>query len=108
MSDRASGQAHYLAPACLDAIGIGALFAVLLRVQETLTISPRRLALFCLSVGFPRAVVVGVMMRAGASSSTLESVGNPFLVPFYGWVEFTAAKGFPGAIGRVLDWGPVV
>ena len=101
-------KAHYLPLSCLDALGIGALFALVIRAKGTPQISPRALARFCLWVGVPGTLVVGYLMRAHLASPAVASAGHLFMVLFYGWVVFTAANGFPGIVGRVLEWGPMV
>ncbi|MGO9123988.1 MAG: acyltransferase family protein [Terriglobales bacterium] len=106
------GMAHYLAPANLDALGIGGLLAFLVRRNQSSAKPGRSLALFCLCVGLPGAVVPGLIRHAGVANSVansvVDSVGHLCLVLFYGWVVWTAAKGFPGIIGKVLSWAPLV
>ena len=103
-------EARYLTPASLDALGIGGLLAFLVRRDHP---KPgRSLALSCLFVGLPGAVAPALMRHAGVTSSVansvVDSIGHMCLVLFYGWVVWTAAGGFPGIIGKMLSWGPIV
>jgi peptidoglycan/LPS O-acetylase OafA/YrhL len=104
--------ARYLTPASLDALGIGGLLAFLVRRDQSSAKPGASVARFCLCVGLPGAVVPGLMRHAGVTDSVansiVDSAGHLCLVLFYGWVVWTAAKGFPGIIGKVLSWGPLV
>jgi peptidoglycan/LPS O-acetylase OafA/YrhL len=106
------GTARYLAVASLDALGIGGLLAFQVRRDQLSAKPARSLALLCLCVGLPGAVVPGLMRHANVTSSVansiVDSVGHFCLVLFYGWVVWTAAQGFPGIVGKVLSWGPLV
>ena len=42
------------------------------------------------------------------ANSIVDSLAHLCLVLFYGWVVWTAARGFPGIIGTVLSYGPIV
>jgi peptidoglycan/LPS O-acetylase OafA/YrhL len=105
-------EARYLTPASLDALGIGGLLAFLVRRDDSSAKPGRSLALFCLCVGLPGAVVPALMRHAGVTSSVansvVDSIGHLCLVLFYGWVVWTAARGFPGIIGKMLSWAPIV
>ena len=104
--------ARYLTPASLDALGIGGLLAFLVRRDQSSEKPGHSLARLCLYVGLPGAVAPGLMRHAGVANSVansiVDSVGHLCLVLFYGWVVWTAARGFPGIIGKVLSWGPLV
>jgi peptidoglycan/LPS O-acetylase OafA/YrhL len=112
-------EARYLTPASLDALGIGALFAFLVRQNRpsakharASTKPGRSLALFCLCIGLPGAIVPALMHHAGVTNSVansiVDSLAHLCLVLFYGWVVWTAARGFPGIVGTVLSYGPIV
>jgi peptidoglycan/LPS O-acetylase OafA/YrhL len=104
--------ARYLMPASLDALGIGGLLAFLARPDQFSVKPAQSVARLGLYVGLPGAVVLAFMRHLRVTNSAANSIGDSLghlcLVMFYGWVVWTAAKGFPGIIGRVLSWAPLV
>lgn len=101
-------RVNYLPFSCVDALGAGAWLAFAARHFRRFGSPPeviaRRLALGGLAGGS----IVGLAMLLYRNTHWLESLGHTFLVLFYAWIVFRAAGGFGGAVGRVLQWSPIV
>ncbi len=97
---------RYLTPSCLDALGIGALLAVVAHYAGRRALA--RFGRVCAVVGLLGLIVYIGMLPGFVSGVVARRVGHTFLVIFYGGLVAGAALGFPGIIGRLLSWGPLV
>jgi peptidoglycan/LPS O-acetylase OafA/YrhL len=93
--------------AVLDGLGIGALVAVVARSVAEATLR-RWLSYVALPVAL--SVYVGMLaLQHYAASAGLEFVlGGTAAATVFGWLVFGAARGFSGALGRLLRLRPVV
>jgi peptidoglycan/LPS O-acetylase OafA/YrhL len=92
---------HVLSWSNLDALGIGGLFATLLRIDKS-GLRTQRLSRFCLLIGLPAAVIGGALAAKLDLPFTIETMSHTGLNFFYGWLVFSAAGGIPGIAGAFL------
>ncbi len=97
---------RYLTPSCLNALGIGALLAVTGHYAGKHALA--RLGWACAVVGILGLVVCMGILPGFVSAEMPRRLGHTFLVAFYGALVAGAAMGFPGIIGRILGWRPLV
>lgn len=97
---------RYLPIACLDSLGIGALLALTSR-QQYPGWNASVLAKICLFVGLPVAIAVGTFEAIASEPYWLHAIGHTGLVLFFGWLVITAARGFGGPVGAVLQSKPM-
>jgi len=93
---------HLLPFSCLDALGIGSLFAYLMRSPISTNRQARRLAGLCLWFGLLGCLVFTFLERTLNESFIAGSIGHFCLVLFYGWVVYQATLGFKGFAGLFL------
>jgi peptidoglycan/LPS O-acetylase OafA/YrhL len=91
---------HVLPWSNLDSLGIGSLFAYLMRLAKGARFEAATVGKICLWVGLPLSLI-GV--AGDRVPYALFTIGHTGLVLFYGWIVFQAAKGFPGLIGSFLS-----
>jgi peptidoglycan/LPS O-acetylase OafA/YrhL len=83
---------------CCDALGLGALLALLPKA------APReRLATLALRIGLPCWVVVEALSRFGINHPLLFWLKQESVLLVFLWMIQRAAVGFPGLVGRVLE-----
>lgn len=90
---------HILPWSNLDSLGVGSLFAFLMRNANGSCWNPTTVGKICLWVGLPLSLIGVAGHRV---SYVLYTIGHTGLILFYGWIVFQGAKGFPGAIGSFL------
>jgi peptidoglycan/LPS O-acetylase OafA/YrhL len=91
--------AHCLTPGCFDSLGVGAFLAYLVRNPHFWR--PDRCAKMLLAVGLP-----GCLITYGFH--LLPKLDQTFAAFCFGWLVYTAANGFGGAFGSLLQAGPIV
>jgi peptidoglycan/LPS O-acetylase OafA/YrhL len=97
--------------ASLDTLGIGALFAVLQRLEDRSQEPMALAATLATAIG-----VVGIVAFSGCHLMThvvgahgwLDTVGDAMLAPAALGVVYPVARGIQGPVGRILEWGPLV
>ena len=92
---------------CLDALGIGALFAYVKRSGPG-TEGFRTISRSLLTVGLPAYVVFEILVHASPHSKILAAFRQTAYVLVFGWLTAEASLGFPGLPGRLLSLGPVI
>lgn len=90
--------AHCLTPACFDSLGVGALLAYAVRNPEVC--DPRRTACILLGVG-----VAGCALTFGLK--VVPKLGQTFAAFVFGWLVYSASRGFAGLFGVFLQAGPI-
>jgi peptidoglycan/LPS O-acetylase OafA/YrhL len=107
-----NSKASLLTPGCLDALGAGALLSCVAFIGQgsTAAAADRRIARTMLMIGLPGALGSAVALRLSPPSvdpwiRAIEPFG---LALVFGWAVSQAAHGFPGIIGRMLEFGPLV
>ncbi len=98
---------HLLPFSSMDSLGIGALFAYLMRHPISTRWQTERVAKLCLWLGLPGCLAFAVLERILDGSFVARSIGHFGLVLFYGWIVCTAATGFKGLVGSFLQVRPV-
>jgi peptidoglycan/LPS O-acetylase OafA/YrhL len=90
--------AHCLTPACFDSLGIGALLAY--GVRNPKVCHPGRTAVILLAIG-----IAGCALTFGFK--LMPKLGQTFAACFFGWLVYSAARGFTGLFGSFLQAGPM-
>jgi peptidoglycan/LPS O-acetylase OafA/YrhL len=97
--------------ASLDTLGIGALFALLQRMEDR-SRDPGALATrLAMWVGIGGVTVftsAHLIARAFGSQGLIRALGECMLAPAALGLVYMTARGIDGPIGRLLQWGPLV
>jgi peptidoglycan/LPS O-acetylase OafA/YrhL len=95
---------------CLDLLGAGALLAVLVERRGLEVLARSQLARWTGVVGGGLLLLGGAIQMRGAAvggATALEVLVVYTRWPFFAWLVLGAARGFGGALGRVLAAGPL-
>jgi peptidoglycan/LPS O-acetylase OafA/YrhL len=107
--DPANKVAFVLTIGCFDALGIGGLLACAQRSGADLTRDAGRLlAQRLLWFGLPAWVTVEALDRFHVLPEPLLHMRQTFMDMVFGWLVFTAARGFSGWVGWFLRCSPMV
>ena len=98
------GLTYMLPISCLDALGLGALLA-LLRMKEG---GSRRLESIGLLVGLPTWLAIRALIVANRAPPAIAAIEPTAYALVFAWLIARVADGFRGAVGRVLAWRPIV
>jgi peptidoglycan/LPS O-acetylase OafA/YrhL len=97
--------------ASLDTLGMGALFAVLERMQgrsQESTVRAASLATILGSVGLLAFMACHLMPRLVGPHEWMNTVGKALLAPAALGIVYPAARGIAGPVGRLLAWEPLI
>lgn len=98
-----NGVASYIFPlASLDSLGMGSLLAILAHHAPSLTPLERGLRRFALPVGLP----ISLYLLIFPNSKLYAIFFDPAQALFFIWLVYSAAQGFKGWVGAVLESGP--
>ena len=92
-------QVHILPWSNLDSLGVGSLFAYLMRVPHSSRWNSEMVGKICLWAGLPLSLIGVAGHRV---PFVFYTVGHTGLILLYGWIVFQGAKGFSGLTGAFL------
>jgi len=98
---------HLLPFSCMDSLGIGSLFAYMMRYPIGAVWQADRVSRLCLLLGLPGCVGFALLERISHGSFVARSIGHFWLVLFYGWIVCWAATGSKGLAGLFLQSRPI-
>jgi peptidoglycan/LPS O-acetylase OafA/YrhL len=108
IADPGNPVAFVLTIGCLDALGIGALLAILQRSSNASKWKADAVARGLLWIGLLGWTAMVVLNQLGLAPAPLLAMRQTFLDMFFGWLILNAASGFKGWLGRFLQLAPMV
>jgi peptidoglycan/LPS O-acetylase OafA/YrhL len=101
----ASGLQSYIAtPTALDSLGMGSLIAIAMRHERTRDILRRSMGIAVPVIGLGLWAVLAFWVGGGWEMVLADTAS----AIFFGWLIYSAAKGFSGITGRILSAAPLV
>jgi peptidoglycan/LPS O-acetylase OafA/YrhL len=95
--------------ASLDALGLGALLALYTQSPDQYKRAKQRLCNFGLLACLPLLISFVIISFASGGTVLLNALIRPtILAIFCVWLVSSAAKGFNGVLGKILEWKPLV
>jgi len=100
-------EAQRVTPSCFDALGLGALLALAARLSPE-GLQARTLDRTCTLAAIPLGLVLVAAPAGDSQQLVWLGLVDTALALLFAWFVGRAVIGFPGRMGKLLAWGPLV